>query len=339
MSLTQPNHVVVFFPTFGHLAPDGKSWQVPIRGWIYEPRAAGAARRIIARLLRRTLGFHPSEVEKAIFRERTWAFLAANQRGKRIAVRVGQETFVMKKSNARGHFTGLARMTLPADEATPQARWMPFEALAGANGERVFGGRVCLIPETGISVISDIDDTLKISEVGHLKALLANTFLRESQAVPGMAEVYTGWAREGATFHYVSSSPWQLYAMLAEFVEIGGFPAGTFHLKTVRWKDRSVLSLLASPERFKHSEIEPILRTFPRRRFILVGDSGEKDPEIYGDLARNFPEQIARILIRDVTGEPAGCQRYQACFNGLGSRWQVFQRPAEIGSVADVFSK
>src|SRR5262249_24390507 len=134
------------------------------------------------------------------------------------------------------------------------------------------------------------------------------------------------------------SSPWQLYAMLAEFIGTNGFPAGTFHLKTVRWKDKSVLSLLASPERFKHGEIEPILRTFPRRRFILVGDSGEEDPEIYGELARHFPEQIPRILIRDVTGEPAGCQRYQACFNGLGSeRWQVFQRPTEIGPIADVF--
>jgi phosphatidate phosphatase APP1 len=333
--MIQASHVVVFFPTFGRLEPDGQSWQVPIRGWIYEPRSGGPARRMIARLLRRALGFHPNEQEKAIFRERTRAFLAANQRGQRIVVRLGQETFALKKSNARGHFAGLARMSLAPSEGTQPssapADWVSFQAVAGANDERVFGGRVCLVPEAGVSVLSDIDDTIKVSEVGHLKALLANTFLRELRPVPGMGDLYRSWAKDGATFHYVSSSPWQLYTMLAEFIETNGIPAGTFHLKTVRWKDKSVLSLLASPERFKHDEIEPILRTFPRRRFILVGDSGEKDPEIYADLARHYPQQVARVLIRDVTGDRADGPRYRACFHGLSRQsWQVFQDGKEI---------
>src|SRR5262249_29874499 len=101
--MIQASHVVVFFPTFGHLEPDGQAWQLPIRGWIYEPRSGGPARRMIARLLRRTLGLHPTEQEKAIFRERIRAFLAANQRGKRVVVRLGQEMFALRKSNARGH--------------------------------------------------------------------------------------------------------------------------------------------------------------------------------------------------------------------------------------------
>lgn len=333
MSLLPARHVVVFFPTFGYLDPDGKAWQVPIRGWIYEPKTGGPARRIIARMLRRTLGFHPTENEKAVFRERTRAFLAANQRGKRVAVRLGEETFVLKKSNARGHFSGLARLALRA--AIPSTSWLDYQAVCAGKDESVFAGRACLIPQTGVSVVSDIDDTIKVSEVGHLKALLANTFLRELQAVAGMADVYRAWTKDGAAFHYVSSSPWQLYAMLAGFIEVNGFPAGTFHMKTVRWKDKSVLSLVASPARFKHAEIEPILRTFPRRRFILVGDSGEKDPEVYGELARHFPEQIGRILIRDVTGEPADCPRFHACFHGLRREtWQLFQDAQEIETAA-----
>ncbi|MGB7326045.1 MAG: App1 family protein [Rubripirellula sp.] len=61
-----------------------------------------------------------------------------------------------------------------------------------------------------------------------------------------------------------------------------GFPEGTFHLKQFRLKDSSVLDLLSSQQETKRSAIVPILEAFPQRQFILIGDSGEQDPEIYG---------------------------------------------------------
>jgi phosphatidate phosphatase APP1 len=92
-----------------------------------------------------------------------------------------------------------------------------------------------------------------------------------------------------------------------------------------------VLDLSASPERYKPGVIEPLLRRFPKRQFVLVGDSGEKDPEIYGALARKFPAQIRRVLIRDVTGESAGSPRYEKAFARLPREvWRVFKRPREI---------
>ena len=92
---------------------------------------------------------------------------------------------------------------------------------------RRFTGRVQLVEPQGRSVISDIDDTIKITGVGDPQAMLANTFLRPLRPVPGMATLYRQWADRGAVFHYVSASPWQLYAPLADFLAAEQFPAGT----------------------------------------------------------------------------------------------------------------
>ena len=164
------------------------------------------------------------------------------------------------------------------------------------------------------------------------KALLRNTFCRPFKPVPGMAAVYRGWRDSvGAQFHYVTASPWQLYAPLAGFTRSNGFPAGTFHMKEVRVKDSSVLNLFQSPERYKLAAIEPLLRQFPNRQFVLVGDSGEKDPEAYGALARKYPGQVRHIFIRDLTGENAEATRYRKAFAKIPDEvWQVFKEPLEI---------
>jgi phosphatidate phosphatase APP1 len=73
-------------------------------------------------------------------------------------------------------------------------------------------------------VVFDVDDTIKISDVRNKKALLTNTFLKEFVPVPGLAEVYTRWADLGASFHYVSASPWQLHSSLADFFKSAGLP-------------------------------------------------------------------------------------------------------------------
>ena len=77
--------------------------------------------------------------------------------------------------------------------------------------------------------------------------------------------------------------------------------------------------------------IQQLLQTYPDRRFVLVGDSGEKDPEVYASVARKHPDQIARIFIRDVTDEPADSPRYQSCFAELPAElWQVFDDPQTL---------
>jgi len=326
---------VVFYPSLGQRVNGGREWRIEVRGCVFEP----AKRGLFVGTLREALELKNVELsadEEGVFNERARLFLVDNERGKRIFIRAGGQVFAVGRSKADGTFAGEFR--LPGDEvrrlrgAPANDGFLRFSVELPPGDSRRFAGEALLLDKTGLSVISDIDDTIKITEVRDRRATLRNTFLREFRPVPDMAAFYQAMARSNdAAFHYVSASPWPLYEPLAAFVHSNGFPAGTFVLKDFRWKNRSALNLLTDPEKYKPAVIEPLLKRFPNRRFILVGDSGERDPEIYAALARKFPRQIERIYIRDVTGESAGAPRYASTFASLPpARWKIFHDPAEL---------
>jgi phosphatidate phosphatase APP1 len=195
---------------------------------------------------------------------------------------------------------------------------------------RQFAGRVQLVPPEGLSLVSDIDDTIKLSQVRERRELMLNTFAREFVAVPGMAERYQSLAGDGTRFHYVSGSPVQLYPPIAVFLRTGGFPGGSVHLREST-SIRNVIPEHGATRTHKLAAIGQLLADFPARRFLLVGDSGEADPEIYAELARAHPAQIVGIRIRDVSGEDAGAPRYRETFGGLpAALWQVYTDPASL---------
>jgi hypothetical protein len=282
-------------------------------------------------------GIELTPAEENLFNERARLFLVDHERGKRILIRIGDKIFEAGKSNADGHFTGAVLLTESEvnrwRRTTHDGRWrVPFTVGLPPGDTREFGDEVALFEDAGLSVISDIDDTIKLTHVRDRRAMLHNTFLRSFDPAPGMKELYQSLARSNrAEFHYVSASPWQLYLPLAEFTRSNGFPSGTFALKKFRWKDRSFLSLLGDPEKYKTAVIEPLLKRFPNRRFVLIGDSGERDPEVYAALARKYPQQITRIWLRDVTDEPATAERYQRVFRDMpGELWQTFTSPVKL---------
>ncbi|KAK9767150.1 hypothetical protein K7432_003273 [Basidiobolus ranarum] len=159
-------------------------------------------------------------------------------------------------------------------------------------------GFVNLVEPEGVSVISDIDDTIKHSNVFlGAKAVLSNTFLKELTSVSGMANIYHYWWLKGVSIHYVSNSPWELLPTLESFFHQHTFPVGSAHLKLM---DR-IGKLWQPADVGKREAIIEILKDFPKRKFILVGDSGELDMELYAGLARQYPDQIIKIFIRDVT--------------------------------------
>jgi len=190
---------------------------------------------------------------------------------------------------------------------------------------------VFLVPRRGVSVISDIDDTIKETNVHERHAMLVNTFLREFQPITGMTELYRRWHDRGAMFHYVSSSPWQLYQPLAQhFAEIE-LPPGSFHLRAFRLRDHMLRRIFLGRRPVKGLVIKNILQRFPLRKFVLVGDSGEYDPEIYGAIARRFPGQVTSILIRRVPGQRIAPFRWERAFRKLpAGMWQLFDEAAEI---------
>ncbi|KAI8971892.1 hypothetical protein BDF20DRAFT_887072 [Mycotypha africana] len=160
-------------------------------------------------------------------------------------------------------------------------------------------GIVNLVEPIGISVISDIDDTIKITEIlSGARTVLSKTFFETPLDVPGMADVYMAWYTQGAAFHYVSNSPFQLMPMLENFLSDNQFPPGSVHLRD----DGKLISrLVETPGQAKHNTIKKIMMDFPLRQFILIGDSGEIDLEVYTRIALEHPEQVLKIYIRDVT--------------------------------------
>jgi phosphatidate phosphatase APP1 len=327
---------LVFFPAVAVELPKDHGWELQISGCVFELEK----RRVAMPLLRRALGLNRDELtesENAMLESRAGFFLVDNERGKRIVLRLGDHTFKTKKSEANGHFSGMFRLSVTdfhklVTTNESGAVKLRFTAVLRKGDERQFYGNVAIIRAQGLTVVSDIDDTIKISEVRNRDALLRNTFVNSFKAVDGMAELFTKWsAAPESQFFYVSASPWQLYQPLAEFVQTNGFPPGIFLLKDFRWKDRTFWNLFADPERYKIQRIESLLKQFPERHFILVGDSGERDPEAYGEIARRFPKQVARILIRDVTDENLDAERYRTAFREVsGAKVTIFKTPAAI---------
>lgn len=171
-----------------------------------------------------------------------------------------------------------------------------------------------------LGLISDIDDTIKVTQVFcGLRSVLRTTFLRPHKPVRGMAELYRKYAEEGTSFHYVSKSPPELHDMLLNFLDTHGFPRGTLLLCPLIAKGR---------KNFKMQSIEALLKEFPERNFILVGDSGEKDPQIYAEVLRRHPGRIVKVLIRQVHWRHRVDEAMFKDFDA--SQWQVFRQSSEV---------
>lgn len=193
-------------------------------------------------------------------------------------------------TDAAGHFTCRAAL-----EFTPtHVRVMATDRLSATEEVHVTSPR-------GVSLISDIDDTVKHSAISAgVAEVVRNAFIRElgDLTIEGVREWYNTMADMGVKMHYVSNSPWQMYPILTSYFKLAHLPKGTFHLKHYNGLLAGIFEPVA--ER-KKSSIDKILRDFPDRKFILVGDSGEADLEVYTDTAIENPGRVVGIFIRDVT--------------------------------------
>ena len=158
------------------------------------------------------------------------------------------------------------------------------------------------LAKADFGVISDIDDTvLHSSATNYLKAaqLMFLHNARTRLPIEGAAALYQAWSQEGKNpIFYVSSSPWNLFPLLTDFLEFQHLPLGPLFLMDYGVsKDK----LLALPHKaHKIAQIERIFASYPGLSFILVGDSGQKDTEIYLEIAKRYPDRVLAIYIRDV---------------------------------------
>ncbi|KIY52982.1 hypothetical protein FISHEDRAFT_34260, partial [Fistulina hepatica ATCC 64428] len=155
-----------------------------------------------------------------------------------------------------------------------------------------------------IRVISDIDDTVKRSDVSlGARAIFRNVFVTDlvELTIPGMADWYASMWSQGARFHYVSNGPFEILPVLYDFFNLTKLPpAGSVKLRS--YAGKTLFSgLLKAPAARKRGGVQEVLDAFPDSKFILIGDSGEQDIELYTGFAVSRPEQIIGVFIRDVT--------------------------------------
>jgi len=181
-----------------------------------------------------------------------------------------------------------------------------------------------LIPPAAaqFAVISDIDDTVIHTDAVNLLRMAQIVFLGNARTrlpLKGVAGFYralfNGNGSQGVNpLFYISNSPWNLYDLLSEFFNLNDIPIGPV-LFLRRWGYSRLEYLPTRKREHKLSTARNMLKLFPRLPFILIGDSGEKDPEFYAELVREFPERIRAVYIRNAS--------------------RNLKRPAEIKALAD----
>jgi phosphatidate phosphatase APP1 len=155
-------------------------------------------------------------------------------------------------------------------------------------------------------IISDIDDTIVHTSATDILAMSRKVFLHNAKTrmpFPGVSEFYKSLqlgrnGKRNNPFFYVSSSPWNMYDLLKDFLDLNQIPEGPLLLRDFGLQDNKFISTGHMGHKFK--EIENILLTYPLLNFVLIGDSGQEDPVIYQEIVKEFPGRILAIYIRDV---------------------------------------
>jgi hypothetical protein len=305
---------VTFYPTYGY--KEGAVWKIQVRGWAHTNRKF--LNRFITKLATVKGVCHGQEME--IFKSRSDDFEDDDKKHEKVVIAFdadpAQEQYAFKKSDVNGIIEESLSLTEERAQQLLKSQnsangWLSYRAVSeGHTGL----GRIRLIEPEGLSLITDIDDTIKVTEVpAGTETVLRNTFCKEFLAAPGMAQAYRDLG--DIPIHYVSGGPQQLFGPLYDFLikGPGGFPEGTFHLRFIP-KNRLSSEARANLAKFstsslhatythKISEITRLMERFPNRKFILSGDSGEVDPEVYSEIRKRKPEQVREVWIRDVVND------------------------------------
>ncbi len=216
---------------------------------------------------------------------------------------------------------------LPTDRLWHSVELTLLEPLPAGQEEVRATGRVLVPPPTSqFGVISDIDDTVLRTDATSMVRALRATFLENARTrlpFPGVAALYRALqsGADGASFNplfYVSSSPWNIYDLLDQFFAIQGIPAGPLLLRDWGFSMRGPQSPLRH-QQHKIEAIRQILDTYPALPFLLIGDSGQEDPEIYREVVWLYPNRILAIYIRNVSRDARRIGAIQALAEQLAA--------------------
>lgn len=248
-------------------------------------------------------------VEKAITRateiESTWRnmvnayrrFKSEEVEGAKVIGRY-RDAVVETVSDEEGHF----QLLFQPKELDVQLRWHEVTLELPDHGTGTAGHVIVPSPATTFGIISDIDDTIVQTNATSL-ARMARTVLthnaRSRLPFEGVGDLYKALHADVNPVFYVSSSPWNMYELLHDYMDLNGIPPGPMFLQD--WGISEKVLFKQSHETHKLEQINTLLDFYPELPFVLIGDSGQHDPEIYLRVIQSHPGRVRAAFIRDVT--------------------------------------
>ncbi|MEB3359809.1 MAG: phosphatase domain-containing protein [Synechococcales bacterium] len=212
-------------------------------------------------------------------------------------------------TDQEGYFRAEVRpQELPGDRLRHQATVELLDPQPRKKEQvRAIAEAIAPLPTAKFGVISDIDDTIVHTQATDLLQMLWVAYLGNARTrlpFPGVAKFYQALqagqgGHEGNPVFYVSSSALNMYDVFEEFMDLHELPAGALFLREMELSLENWLSF--SHEGHKRSKIEAILECYPDLPFILIGDSGQEDAEIYRRLVHDYPHRVQCIYIRNVS--------------------------------------
>lgn len=292
-----------------------RGWLGPVHVLPYRGHGTSRALFLTGRVLEEKEIRLPSADDSAWrnLRSMIQRFLSAEVPGARVRIRFGGRERVVVADDEGFFEACMEPEDLPPDRAWHEVGLEVLWPLAKGQGEAGATGEVLVPPEkAAFGVISDVDDTIVRTGATSLRMTLRLVLFSNAHTrlpFEGVAAFYralvagAGGRRSNPVF-YVSTGPWNLYDLLSDFLKIQDIPAGPIFLKD--WAGLKDVLRGMNHRRHKLEVIRGIMRTHPDLPFVLVGDSGQEDAETYGQVAREHPERVLAVYIRDVghrTGE------------------------------------
>ncbi len=321
---------VTLFESYAYVNQDLGKVVLHVRGWIYESDANFATRFTFLSLLETEID-NDNLTEPSDITTRIDPFLSSAQEDETVTIQIGLNYYNLNASSPSGNFSG--DITLSSAEVVnilndqKSSDTITYRVVLTEDDTRIIEGKIHLVVTDGVVVISDIDDTVKVSEVYISDSrLLENTFYNPARIVEGMDTLFDTILADNynVSFHFVSGSPKQLHNTLTQFLDEKGFKVDAIYLKEF------VLSPTASElyeffdenATYNHKlrTISKMFEELPNSTFILVGDTGEKDPEVYSELYSKYGAQIETIYLQNVTDENSSNVRMQNAFGSYADQ-------------------
>lgn len=171
-----------------------------------------------------------------------------------------------------------------------------------ATGTDTGNATAYLVPSKGITVVSDIDDILRVTKIYQPKEGLLNTFARPFTPWMNMPQVFANWSSSinNLHFHYLTTTPEQVTRNYMEFI-YKTYPLGSFDTRPLNFSD------VSATLHIRRYLLDKVFRTFPRRRFILVADTTNSDVmKAYPRMYKDYPGQVLCILLRNTSSTDPG---------------------------------